>query len=30
METTVRTAINEGNLGAVRFRLTGEFPNGGA
>jgi len=30
MKTTVHTAISEGNLGTVRFTLTGEFPNGGA
>jgi hypothetical protein len=29
MKTTIHTAISEGNLGTVRFTLTGEFPNGG-
>jgi uncharacterized protein len=29
MKTTVHSAISEGNLGVVRFTLSGEFPNGG-
>ncbi len=28
MHTTVHSAISEGNLGTVRFTLSGEFPNG--
>lgn len=29
MKTTVHSAISEGDLGAVRFTLAGEFPAGG-
>ena len=29
MKTTVHSAISDGSLGAVRFTLSGEFPNGG-
>lgn len=29
MHTTVHTAISEGNLGTVRFTLSGQFVNGG-
>jgi hypothetical protein len=28
MQTTVHSAISEGNLGTVRFTLSGEFPHG--
>ncbi|CAJ1499292.1 nuclear transport factor 2 family protein [[Mycobacterium] burgundiense] len=29
MRTVVHSAFGEGNLGTVRFTLSGEFPNGG-